>query len=107
MTFRDTATHREAELSLSSVPHCARQHASFFALELLANERSIAFDRCVVRAIYRIGWRDLPHATAAEWALLPLVEHLLELVTPDLVKAGAAGACRTDAPAMLQPVGDA
>jgi hypothetical protein len=63
----------------SSNLHVARRHASTFALELLAEKRSTILHRPVVRAIYQIGWRDLPDATAAEWALLHLAEHLLEL----------------------------
>src|SRR5262245_40358750 len=63
----------------ASTPHNARRHASTFALELLAEEQSTNFDRSVVRAIYQIGCRDRPDASAAEWALLHLAEHLLEL----------------------------
>jgi hypothetical protein len=62
-----------------ATPHGARHHASTFALELLADNRSTTFDRSVIRAIYQIGCRDNPDATAAEWALLHLSEHLLEL----------------------------
>ena len=38
----------------------------------MSDERSTLLDRSVVRGIYRIGWRDLPDANAAEWALLHL-----------------------------------
>jgi len=62
----------------TSAQHHARRHSGFFALELLADDRSITFDRPLVRAIYEIGDRDTPKATAAEWALLHLAEHLLE-----------------------------
>jgi hypothetical protein len=63
----------------TSTPHGSRRHASTFALELLAEESSTAFDQSVVRAIFQIGWRDLAEATAAEWALLHLAEQVLVL----------------------------
>jgi hypothetical protein len=93
----------------TSIPHNARRHASTFALELLAEEQSTTFDRSVVRAIYQIGSRDLPHATAAEWALLHLAEqYLLDLMTPDLAHVGAADRVfRTVALSMLEPAGSA
>jgi hypothetical protein len=94
--------------------HGARPHASVFALELLADNRSTAFDRSVVRAIYQIGWRDLPEATAAEWALLHLAEHLLELEheevpeplgTADLAHGAPDPTFKTIALSMVEPVG--
>ena len=63
----------------TSFPHGARRHASTFALELLAEERSTSLIDLWFARIYQIGWRDLPDANAAEWALLHLAEHLLEL----------------------------
>jgi len=100
----------------TSTPHCARRHASTFAFELLADERSTNFDRSVVRAIYQIGWRDLPEATAAEWALLHLAEHLLGLGHEEVQEQlGAADpphgapdpAFKTIALSMIEPVGSA
>jgi hypothetical protein len=60
-------------------PHRARRDAATYALELLAEESSATFDRSVVCALFRIGWRDRAEADAAEWALLHLAELLLAL----------------------------
>jgi hypothetical protein len=81
-----------------AIPHGARHHASSFALELLADNRSTTFDRSVVRAIYQIGCRDNPDAIAAEWALLHLAEHLLELGHKEVLEPLATADPAHDAP---------
>jgi hypothetical protein len=59
--------------------HRARSHAATFALMLLADENSLALDRSVVSALFRVGLRGCSHANASEWALLHLVDHIIAM----------------------------
>jgi hypothetical protein len=61
-------------MSIPLTPHCARPHASEYALELLADEIAERLPSSARSTLYRIGSRERPDAYAAEWAFLHFIE---------------------------------